>query len=387
MIHMYFIQILKTGGIQMKEVKLKSLKVLLTSTILYLLAGCILFPIGVSELIEGFDPVDLDEIDFSKDIRGLYVTGTIYGIYGDYCDTTKDNDLVERHYLIDTHDGHFIGLSIPEDKIDAAESLMNVSFDYLDGKLDDKELSKAQFKVKGTIKKMSQEILDLYKESLEWDTLTSEEQSYFLPYYISTKDIIGLTSIYTWFFLCSGAGCLILVVFRFIKFITGGYQKTLTTYISTSRNPDVTREKIESFLSHTNEIYGIKFNDTYIYAQQQATTVFGELKDIIWLYYSSTTHKVNYIKTGTTHRLAIGFLNGKRYEIKAKNEQTVQELIEHLSKVCPQSIIGYTDELDNIFRNNITAFCQIQYDKVMAEQQDHLSEDSTVPNTSNSTFR
>lgn len=354
----------------MKKVKMKSFKSIILWIVIPLVIGVVFFPRGLSEMIHGLqEPIDLLEVDYSGDLENLPVKGTVQCIYDYYCETTRDGVLDSREYIIDGGNDYYMGMYVKRKDMTNAEALMDASVAYLMGTDDDIEkVYDKQYEVSGVIKKMPDDSWDLYKEYMEWDTMTEEERAMHLPYYLSVNSKIGVASVNTWFTFITGAIAIAIAVFVAIKFFIGGYQKSITSYIQSSSNPEAAKEKVEAFFANTPEKNRIKFNREFISAQAGATTIFQDITKLLWLYQSKTTHKRNFITVGVSYELALCFTDGKRYMIPMKNEQSVQEVLEAIVAVAPWAIAGYESDLDTMFNKDLRAFCQLRYDGVMAEQ-------------------
>lgn len=314
-------------------------------------------------------PQDLDEIDFSQDLDGVYVTGTVYGIYDWYCETTDDRKTVSREYLIDGGSDYYMGMLVMAKDMDKAETLMNASYDYLDGTDDGTALEAAQYTVKGTIVKMPSDSLDLYQEYLEWDTMSPEDQEVFLPYYLEVDKIKGTAVSGMWTLLVLGIASLAAGIWVLVSVLTGSRQKAIKKYIAQSSNPDMAREKVEGFLTSTPYSHGLKLNRQYICGQNGGTTVFGETSQLVWAYQLTTTHKRNFITVGKSYQLMLCFLDGSRRSINMNSEADVQENLKIIADTCPHTIVGFTDEIDKLFRKDMPGFRALKYDPVIQEQQ------------------
>lgn len=355
----------------MKKLKMKSLKSLIVWIILLIGFGIFFFPRGFSEMVNGIQKsVDLEDIDYSGELDNLKVSGTVVCIYDYYCETTKDGILDSREYIIDGGDDYYIGMLVKKKDMPKAEALMEASYAYLMG--EDTDINKVydkQYEVTGVIRKMPSDSWDLYKEYMEWDTMSEEEQAMHLPYYLVVNDNIGAGSANTWVFLIIGSVCLGFGIYFIIRVATGGCQKSVKRYIESSSNPEAAREKVEAFFANTPAFNGIIFNREFISAQSGSTTVFNEISKLLWIYQSKTTHKRNFITVGVTYELVLGFVDGKKYTVGMKNEAKTQEAIKALIDVAPQVVAGYDKDLDRMFDKDMSAFRQLRYDAVMAEQQ------------------
>lgn len=350
----------------MKKLKMKSLKyALLWAAIFWVFAGVIGFKSIPAALNVVKGPISWDEVDFSGDIEGLYVTGTLYGIYDYYCEeVNEDNETLSREYLIDADDEYYIAMRAEgDDDMAAADALMEACWAYMDGEDDGTLMEQAQYEITGVITAIPEDSMEFFYQYLEWDEMSAEDQEIFLPYYIdvnqagsnSTSPTEGIImAVLSIVFLICGAVSLIWVV-------TGRYQKSIKKYLDQCPNEDVAREKVERFFETTEEVEGLRYNEEFISGQVGATTVFGEIDKIVWIYLDVTTHKRNFITVRTDYKIAIGFADGDRQFANAKNEESAKQHIQKLAELCPQAILGYSDELNKMFNKDLNGFLKLRY--------------------------
>lgn len=353
----------------MKKLKMKSFRSIIIWIIVSAVFTAIFLPKGITEMVNGLQkPVDLADVDYSGELDNLYVSGTVEFIYDYYCDTEKDGLLYAREYIVDGGQDYYIGMYVKKADMTEPEKLLEAAEEYYLGKDDGSKVYANQYEIKGVIRKMPADSWKLYKEYMDWDTMTEEEQGMHLPYYIAVNDKIGANSGNTWLFLIIGSVTLILTVYFAVKFLTGGYQKSITKYIQASSNQQAAKEKVESFLLNTPEFNRVIFNREFICSQEGAITIFNEMTNLLWIYQSKTTHRRNFITVGVTYELVLGFIDGKKYNVAMKNEEKLQEVMKKIIELAPHVIVGYEDELNKMFKNDLNGFRKLRYDNVMAEQ-------------------
>lgn len=306
-------------------------------------------------------PIAWESVDFSSDIEGLYVSGTVYGIYDWYCEEYDNDDVLSREYLIDADGYYYMGLRAESKDMYDADMLMDATYAYLSGQDDGSLMQQMQYEVYGIIKPIPAEHLALYHEYVGWSELDEESKAMFLPYYIAVNkfgaydyDELGVIAIV--FVVCFLLGCRF-----FIFLLSGHYQKSVKKYIANSTNPDMTRERVEYFIQNTTEVKGLRYNRDFICGHQNGTTAFGEMSKLAWVYLNTTSHKQYFITIGKTHSLMLCFTDGSRQPVEVKNEAVAWEHIRNLSQLCPQTIFGYNEELDKLFSKDLAGFLEICY--------------------------
>ena len=343
----------------MKMLKKQSLKSVLVLVILLYVFCAILGAVMIPSLSNASkDPISLDEIDYSGDIDGLYVSGTIYGIYDWYCEETQDDKTIAKEYIIDADDYYYIGLRAEHSDMDAADALLDASTKYLDGLDDGTLLAESQYEVFGVIKAMPEDSLQFYYEYADWCEIDRE---IFLPYYIEIgtygdydgTDMILFGILIAFLF---GLGTLFLV-----WALTGHYQKEVKKYIDNSGSPELAASKVDNFLRTTPLVNGMRYNHEFICGNSGATTVFGETPKLAWAYKHVVNHKRYFITVSKSYSIVLGFTDGTRQMAGVKKEAMVDEHLQNLQALCPKAIFGYSAELDQMFRKNLPQFLSLRY--------------------------
>lgn len=306
------------------------------------------------------EPVPLDSVDFNGDFEDLYVSGTLYGIYGWYCEEIENYETTARQYLIDAGNYYYMGLRADYGEMTAADKLAEASEEYLDGTDDGTLLQQAQYEVYGTIKPLDNESLKYYHESVDWENMDRASKSCFLPYYLEINNL-GYCDYNTAVFVAF-IGVIIFVIglCPMIYALAGLSQKTVKKYILSSTNPNVTRERIDYFLRNTPEIKGLRYNRDYICGQHNGIITFGEMSKLTWISVNTTIYKevslpdskYNFLPI-TRYAVELGFEDGSKQLATVKNAAIAREHIKNITAICPHNISGYKSDLDKVFRKDI----------------------------------
>lgn len=353
----------------MKTLKMKSLKSALFPIILFLGIGICLACAAAPSIMNMFrTPIPFDQVDLSGDIEGLYVEGTLYFSYDWYCEETEDGKAVAREYVIDADGYYYIGVRA-EGKSDMADAdaLAAASIAYMNGEDDGTLVTQAQYEFKGVIKPMPSDSLRYYHEYVGYDELDTISQDMFLPYYIEISSLGNYSSGQTIGMIVGIAVFFFLAALSLIMALTGHHQKVVKKYIANSSNPEMTRERVEHFIASTPEVNGLRYNRDFICGQQGSTTAFGEMSKLVWVYLHTVEHKRYFITISKTHSLMLAFADGSRQSVSMKNETIAREHIQNLSALCPQTIFGYSDDLNKMFRKDFKGFLDLRYNKVQPD--------------------
>lgn len=353
----------------MNALKMKSFKsVILYVLLLWIIAvvfGVAAFPGLVNSTKE---PIALEEVNFSGDIEGLYVTGTIYGIYDYYCEETEDNVVISREYLTDAGDNYYIALRAEGDDMTDANTLMDATYAYFMGEDDGSLLAANQYEITGIIKKMPTDSLQFYHEYIEWDSLDAESQSNFLPYYIDINKLGNYDAQGTMIMAVAGGVMFLIGVVFLILTFTGFFQKPVKKYIQNSSNPKLAAEKVNNFVQTVPEVNGLRYNHEFICGSNKYLITFGETPKIVWIYKQVVNHKRYFITVSKSYTVVTGFIDGTKQISFVKNESSADSHIEQLQQLCPQAVIGYTNELDRMFRKDLNQFLNISYNAPESEK-------------------
>ncbi|MBQ8278810.1 MAG: hypothetical protein IJZ23_03120 [Roseburia sp.] len=354
----------------MNTLKMKCFKSVLLYVILFwgmaIFFGIAAYP-GLMNASNG--PVLWDEVDFSGDIEGLYVTGTVYGIYDCYCEETEDGTVVAREYLTDADGYYYIALRAEGEDMVAADALTDATYSYFMGEDDGALLVEKQYEITGVIKEIPADSLEIFYEYLDWDNMDEESKATFLPYYIDINKVGNYDM----------SGTVIMAVATVIMFViglvflvlvfTGGFLKQVKNYIKNSSNPELAREKVDNFVQNTPEVNGLRYNHEFICGNNKYLTVFGETSKVVWVYKQVVNHKRYFITVGKTYALALGFADGTRHIAVVKNEASADEHIQQLQQLCPNAVFGYSPELDKMFKKDFNQFLTLRYNAPEAEKQ------------------
>lgn len=337
-----------------QELKKKTLKYNLVFILVLAVVGIVLIGSRISSLfllLSGKDDLDVMTAD---EIRpGMYVEGTVWGIYDYYASTTETKNgvssTVSCEYIIPVGEAEYMGMVAPKKYMEDCDALMEESWDYLDGLTE--EIT-GQFKVTGTITDMDSESLKFYREYLVdyagYDELSEEEQEAFLPYYLMIgyvgeskfSDVIGLSIL--------GLGLLAAAIALLVWSLTGGGQKALKKYC----RENGAEAKLEQFYQSTAPLHGLRISREFILGEG-LTTLFLPAGELLWAYMQVTTHKkYGVITTGKTYCVMLYTREGKCRQHNVRKEEQAKEILNRINAVLPWVILGYSDELRNAYAKN-----------------------------------
>ena len=351
----------------MKTLKMRSLKSVLIYIIIFLGFGIyssIRIAPSLSYLFK--EPTPIENVDFSKDIDGLYVSATIYGNYGCFYEETDDGEVTGREYFVDAGADSWLTMRAEGDDIAAAEHLLEMTYQHVSTDAStDARLTEAQYEVTGVINFLSSESYQVFDEIIQ-----DGEASYlYVPYSLHVNHLGAYTRSELMMLSAVTALFFIIAIVFIILIISGNYQRVVKKYIANSPSPELTLEKIENFIKATPEVNGLRYNEDFICGDNKGLTVFGEISKIAWIYKQTINHKRYFITVDKTYVLVLGFTDGTSQAAVVKNERSADEHILNLQKLCPQAVFGYTKDLERLFHKNLSEFLALRYNQPEDTQQ------------------
>ena len=199
--------------------------------------------------------------------------------------------------------------------------------------------------VEGYIRELSGESLQYYYEYLDED-----QKDEFLPYKLEVfplPSVAGLVII--GFFLMLFMVCTIIYT---IEAIWPPLPRKFKRYLRKSGDVDGRIQQLEQFYHNSNSISGIHYSYEMLYACQKGKIRLIDTKDIVWIYPSCNTVRVNLIPVARFHSIVVCLQNGTKRRIYFSYRRTGDEIIQALSEVMPYIYYGYQPEFINLYRKN-----------------------------------
>ncbi len=219
----------------------------------------------------------------------------------------------------------------------------------------------------GEVKKLNEEELRYFKEYFVYDDGTegfteAEYEQITLPYYINVYASKASMNAVFLIGFAGGVVCLIFGILRIVKATSGGYLKKLRQDIV---NAGYSESYVESDYASATSITkngSIKVGRLMTYYSSGATMRAFANKDIVWAYQSTTTHRTNGIKTGTTYS-SILYLRGQKSAVTLSmpNEATTQEFLKRVGTMFPWAVVGYSEDLRRLFFKEYQQFLDLRF--------------------------
>ncbi len=325
----------------LKRLRARSIRKVAPISIIAMVIGVVIFIyFGCIGLFGVIAPKSLSELDPEKAV-GAYVEADITELYAAYARERefKDNQPVKvtgMQYITDFNEYYFMGLFVHRADLDAAERLY--------------ENGSPAMHVKGSITAMDDEILEYYLDCADGDKALEEIM---LPYYLDIGCINGRTvagvivaAVVALAFFAFGLGFL-------LKAVTGGYQKKIKAKLESMGEGAM--EKLDRFYDETEPVSGVRVGREFILCESGAGSYLFVPGELVWAYQQTTKHRTNGIPTGKTFATILRTMDGARIELSMKELQ-VKALLDHFNEAAPGIVLGYTDELADLYKKNRAAF-------------------------------
>ncbi len=353
----------------LENLKKKSIKKVLTGSILLLIIGAALVVWQGSHAIyaligyQQFEDLKPDEI---KNQLVKINVDTVFDCYlEEYSENTKTHQQTTTHLYYITWTGdenatdyRYITIKVPKKYESRMDEIMD---DTGEG------IYSSPLKLTGEIKKLSEEDYGYFEEYFV--DICGFSQSEFEEatslYYINVfKDTASQNGVYLVVFF-GGILLIVWAVIRIVRAYGGSYMKKFQQQYQAAGYSDATIESdLGSAVSFLKKD-AVKLGRLCFYDLQGTTPVAIPVSKILWAYQTTTTHRTNGIKTGTTYSIMI-FEDGRKnaYTINVPNEAASQEILQKMNAMYPWVVIGYNAELPKLFKKDRQQFLQLRYNTV-----------------------
>lgn len=302
-------------------------------------------------------PQELWEVP-EEELEGAYVTVELPFLYGAYAyeeeyeDNRPTGKTVSMEYLIDANDVSYCGLYVSGSAMKKADALMEQCYAYAEGTGDVPEKT---FTVTGVMKPMSRDSLRFYKEFLEYDDMSQEEQALFLPLYLDTT--VGVN----WVMVGIAGIALIAAVWIVAYAASGKYQKNLVEAANTlsGGSPEYILDQVSQLRQTDPVCKGLWVGNNLVFIDQGFRQFLYEKKDICWAYPETTRQKLyGVITVGKSHAVNLRTMDGKKYNFPMVSKK-IPKTMEVLDSALPDCVTGYSEELEKLYDQNRGQFAQI----------------------------
>lgn len=366
----------------LEKLKKKSIQKSWFGLLVLLAIGIVLIWLEFSNIVSlmrghiQFETLEPDEINGSLVVDASIDTN--FGAYlEEYEKNTKTNytRTTNLYYVIWTGDEYaedfkYMGIKVPASEESTMEAIAEATYyeEYID-----------PVTYSGAINKMTNEEYKYFKEYFMDSGWTEEEvEEYTLPYYISVGALTGGSAVAAYVIMAIGIVLVIIAIWRFIFVLSGGCLKTIRKEmeeIGVSEH-ELEYEYESAKLINKGNDFRVGKRVTFFMLGSKAHVVSNA--KIVWAYQKNTTHRTNGIKTGTTYEIVFKNYERKNFQISIPNEQTGQELLQYLNDTMPWIVIGYDNDLNNLYQKDYQIFLQIRYNQVPHDPYANIQQDEQI---------
>lgn len=315
-------------------------------------------------------PADLYSLSADQ-LKGAYVTAEIPFIYGSYAYTEEYQNnistgkILSTEYVIDANATQLMGLELGEKSVSAGDKLLEDSMAYFYGEA--AQLGES-IVVTGTVFAMPSDSLNYYHEMIGYDSMSSADQALYLPLYLR-EGYMGRTSRSTsaTVLLCSCL-CVIISVFCLLYAIFGKQQNQILRRAKELGNGNAAPvlQQIAALHDQIPDCHGLRFNSSLILCDGAQQFLYS-VPELVWAYQNTVQHRTNGIPTGKTYYLVLRMMNGDTRQIAMPEEEITAQL-EKLGQLMPHVIIGYSDQLEEMYRTDRVRMSLLREQAVQEQQ-------------------
>ena len=305
-----------------------------------------------------------------EEIKNQNVTIDLTANFGSYLEEysenteTHKNTITDLYYVIwtgdeDATDFKYMSIKVPVEYKKQMEEIATNSAN---------ETFSEPLHMVGHIHKLGSEEYRYFQEYfLEGDFSESEIEEYTLPYYIDisgTSAVNGSDLLFV-IFICVGGFFILWGIVRLIKAVTGSYMKHFNNGI---QEAGYSESAIESDMNHATGFHknDIRLGNLCFYFGLNSTVPHAiPVSKLHWAYQTTTTHRTNGIKTGTTYAIVIrADVKGGNFTIAIPDNGTAQAILDQINVKYPWVVVGFSNELVKMYNKNRAEFLDMRYNKV-----------------------
>ncbi|WP_167955442.1 DUF6709 family protein [Anaerosporobacter faecicola] len=324
------------------------------------IVGALLFTdMAAIKLVKGPETVNINSIDLDQ-FKGKYVETKIGYIYDYYLEEetyTKYKDgsrsagtITARYYLTAVNEQQYITVLADGKKL--MDKFMTV-LDKTTAALDNgTELDEITYK--GTFTKLTNRE---YSELKSYMTSYGITEDMYSDYVFKVNYIGNCEETNMELSIIVMAVALLFLIVTIIRAFSGRYVKAMKKFAAQN---GITFDQLCMELEAATEI-----NDVWVNARYTAYVKGNKIRvlkneNYIWAYYKETKQKRKGV-TYYTRQVALVDRNKKTTLVLVKTEDDARRILESYSATQEQMVLGYNDDLNNLFRNNFDQFVLLPY--------------------------
>lgn len=218
----------------------------------------------------------------------------------------------------------------------------------------------------GRIRKLTDEEYGYFEKAYKKIGYTDDDiDEYTLPYCIEVINNKVAYNILSVLVFIAGLALIAFGIIRIMKAAKGDTLKELKKTIAEAGCTEASAEADYNAAQTFTKDGNIRVGKVFTYYISGATPKAIPNSKIMWTYQTTTTHRTNGIKTGTTYSLMV-FVDGVKNSVTLSmpNEAVTREILRKMDETLPWVVVGYTDDLKRLFNKNRAEFLDLRYNKV-----------------------
>lgn len=351
----------------LEKLKKKSIKSTIPIVIVLCVIGVALIVLEFQNLIAVIrGPVVFEDLE-PDEIKGtIVVDASITANFGAFFKWSEKNTQTNRtrttsvYYIIwtgteDSEDYRYMAIKVPA----SDERKMEVMADNTNN-----NMYSDPIKYSGAIKKMPSKEYEAFREVFEESGWTDEEiDEGTLPYYINVGALTDSAG--TTVFVIFGTGIVLVLIglLLLIHAMTGGNLKSIKKELAslglTETEADYEYECARAFNKKGNLRISSKL--TFFMLGKTPHVLLND--KVVWVYQMNTT-----TNSVTTYELRFFLVNNRNpFHIAISNSDTGTEALRYIAQTMPKTIVGYSEDLLNMFQRDYQGFLNLKYNRPVGE--------------------
>ncbi len=350
----------------LKQLKKKSIKNVLWVVVLTTVIAIVLFIINGAAVPQMFSMLNgdknLDELSHT-DLYNTIATNEIYAVYDCFAEYETSNGKLYDYYVIPYGEegDSYIGVRVDEEKAAELDSICDDTWAYLMGESDTLDHT---VMVTGNVRPMDGDELYYYEDWFkDMDFSSDEINEYAVKYVLVDDRFADDISPLRLYLMSAGAVLIFLIgIFTLIKACAGGYLKNIKkdfAQLGTYAENQIVSDYENAYVLSKN----IRIGRLFTYNVGQAAPRAHLNSNIAWLYQHRTKHYTNGLYTGSNYSIVFYPANGSgtvadSFDIKKKDSDRI---LEYYANNFPHIVVGYSDELRDLYHRDRNAFLALRY--------------------------
>ncbi|MBD5453298.1 MAG: hypothetical protein HDR30_03085 [Lachnospiraceae bacterium] len=346
----------------LKEMKKKSIGNVMPISVILLIAAVVMLIINGTASLQLFAYLtggkNLDSIPKSE-MNDVIAGSEINVVYDCFAEYETSEGKIYDYYVIPYGEEDFMAVCVGESKIAQMDSICDDTWEVLLGNSEslDKTVS-----VKGNVRAMDGDELYYYKEWFRAMEYSDDEMAEYALNYVLEDGMfansIGPARLYV--MTAISLILIIVAIYLLIKAFLGGYLKEIKKDFEQS---GLSESQIVSDYQSANVISkNIRIGRLFTYNAVSTSPRVYLNKNMAWAYLYRTKHYRNGIYTGSSYNVLIFEANGTNQiaDIAVKKKFS-EQILEYYANNFPHMVVGYSDDLKNLYHNDHNAFLALKY--------------------------